>query len=492
MKKTIGLVLVLAALILGGYYGMGLVTERTLKRNIEVVNQSGNVAVDLKNYQRHWFGSKAAVDVRVHVAERITSDDNGKSMTVPAENYTLDMPVTIYHGPIIYTGKGVLLGLGYAQSHLTLPKELAEKFTTYFTPESTQPELDFSVYVSYFNNSRFNMDVPAFKLVSKEGKGQADWLGMTSNVSLSSDLNNINGSLTLNGVKVVHEKMNALMGPATGSYDLHRATEGLYLGEVSLDVPSIIVTQDNVTYFQLDKFKERNESNIRDGLFYITTDVSIDKVLFNGITYGPGEISISLRNLDAPVMVSLNEKVTKMNHAVGAERQQAMFAMLPELPKLFSQGAKLEVTALKLTLPEGNINGELSIELPKGESSNPFQLLQKIEGKGKFQVPAILLKTALTESIMQKESAKSSPQAALNNAQPTEALKTTDLQAVPADKSIANAKQQATAEADKKLSALVQAKMLVESGSDYILEFNLSKGQLTVNGSPFDPSTFKF
>ena len=47
MKKLIGLVVIIAALVLGGYYGMGLVTERTLKKNVAIINQSNCLFVDV-------------------------------------------------------------------------------------------------------------------------------------------------------------------------------------------------------------------------------------------------------------------------------------------------------------------------------------------------------------------------------------------------------------------------------------------------------------
>ena len=36
MKKILGLVVVIAALVLGSYFGMGLITERTINKNINV------------------------------------------------------------------------------------------------------------------------------------------------------------------------------------------------------------------------------------------------------------------------------------------------------------------------------------------------------------------------------------------------------------------------------------------------------------------------
>ena len=49
MKKLAGLIIILADLILGGYYGMGVLTERTFKKNIEVINQSNGLFAQVIN-----------------------------------------------------------------------------------------------------------------------------------------------------------------------------------------------------------------------------------------------------------------------------------------------------------------------------------------------------------------------------------------------------------------------------------------------------------
>lgn len=487
MKKIMGLLVILAVLALGGYYGMGLVTERTLKRNIEAVNQTSGLLVNLKHYNRHWFGSDAAVDVRIHVAERVIQDDAGKSVTVAAENYTLDVPVMIEHGPLMMTGTGVLFGLGYAQSHLNLPKEWVEKFSTMFAPESTRPELNLSVFVNYVNKTRLSLGIPAFKLISKEGKGTATWLGMMGQMAISSDLSVVDGGITLDGLQIEKDKMKAQLGPVSTEYDLHKAQDGLYLGQARLSVPSLNVSDDNKPLFELNQFKARVDTNIDQGLFHSETELSLDHVLSNERNYGPGFLNVTLKNLDAAVLVTIKTQANKMNHATGAERQQALFAILPEVPKLFGKGARLELTNLKLTVPEGQIDGHFSLALPVAEGGNPFQLLQKIEGEGRFQIPSLLVKTALVASIVEKGAAVSSPQAAMMASE----NKTQPGTTAAARASGVDATQQAVVEADKKLASLIQAKVLIENGADYVLAFQLSAGKLTVNGLPFDPSTFK-
>src|SRR5688500_11452332 len=99
MKKLTGLVLILAVLILGGYYGMGVITERTIKKNIAVINQTNGLYADIEQYNRGWFSSDAKVKWRLHVPERIVKNDDGTSRTVAAQDYNVAMSMKVYHGP---------------------------------------------------------------------------------------------------------------------------------------------------------------------------------------------------------------------------------------------------------------------------------------------------------------------------------------------------------------------------------------------------------
>lgn len=501
MKKIAGLVIILAVLILGGYYGMGVVTEKTLKRNIEVVNQSTGLTVKIAHYTRHWFHSSAAIDVLIHVPEQVEMNKDGKSETTPAQDYTMNVPVTIYHGPVIYTGSRVSFGLGYAESDFNLPKELVGKLSPYLSAESTSPKLKLSVFVNYTNQSRFQVEVPAFKLLAKEGKDAAEWLGMIGDINVSSDLKQISGDFTLDGISIVKDKMKGVLGKVTSDYSLRKTEDNLYLGQAGVSVPSLVVTQEEKPLFALTQFKARTENGVDNGLFESTSKVSLDKIVANDKTYGPGLLEMSIKNIDAKVLAKLNAQVNKMQHTSGAERQQTMFAMLPEIPKLLAQGPSFEISTLRLTVPEGDIDGHFTIALPKTDAVNPFQIMQKIEGDGKFQVPTAIVKRALIESLKQKATAQASLQSAAmaqmkdDKSVPEVKATATTADATPAAPDAVNqdaAVQQATAEADKKLTALVQAKVLVQEGQSFFLEFHLAQGKLTLNGQPFDPATFKF
>lgn len=491
MKKITGLVVVLAALILGAYYGTGVITERTIKKNISVVNQSGGILVDIEQYHRHWFESKAKVNVKMHMPEQINQDIDGKTITIPAQDFSVDMPVNISHGPIIYADSRMLFGLGYAEGQVSLPKELFEKISTGFEAPAQQPDLHLSVFVNYRNQSRFEMKIPAFKLVAKDGKGGMDWLGMKGDVSVSSDLNKIDGGFMVDGVKLIKDNNLTVLGPVSSQYLFNKSAEGLYLGKASVIAPSLVITKDSKPLFEVVNFKAESESMTNAGLFNSDLNVSLDKILLNNKTYQAGLIDVSVKNLDANVLAKLNGQANKLKNASGSDRQKIMFEMLPELPKLFGKGVTLELETMKLTVPDGEVNGHFKIALPKGEVVNPFQLIQKVEGEGKFQLPMTIVKKALVESIVQKEASQTSPQGAIMASSSAPAA--TNNKVAPTETAPVNAEaiKQATDEADKKLAALVQAKLLIEQGKDYVIEFQLAQGELKVNGQIFEPGKFK-
>lgn len=508
MKKFTGLVVILAALVLGLYYGMGYLTERKVKEDLNIVNQSNGLTAEVESYKRGWFTSNAVLNWRLHVPEHVVSSPTGQSNTVAAEDFQMKMPVIIHHGPVIFADKSVKFGLGYAHTDLALPPKLVEQFNNTFSSESTQPKLDLSLFVSYLNNSSVDVSVPAFKLIAKQGNGQLDWLGMTSATNVSSKLDKVDGNFTIDGLRITKDQVKTVMSAITSEYNLHKTDTGLYLGDASLSFPSLVVTNNDKKLFELGQFDVHSDTNIEDGLFSSHFKTSLEKVVANDKTYGPGSLEVAIRNLDADVLARINQQANQIQQGSDADRQKALLAILPELPKLFSKGAEFEITEMNIVVPEGSIEGNLLISLPKTDAGNPFELMQKIQGKGKLKVPAVVLKQLVSESIRQRMMAPQPPQTIQQGIVQQMQQQTTASQvaspapgaaveqtATPAPSTTTNAAdiaQQAVGLADKQLASMVQSGILSMQGSDYVVEMNLNQGQLTVNGKPFSPAMLKF
>lgn len=505
MKKILGLVIILIVLILGSYYGMGLVTERTLKKNVNIVNQTSGIYVDLQHYHRGWFTSDAKMKWNLHIPERVVKNQDGQSTTVPAQDYTVDMPLKVYHGPIIFANKSVQFGLGYAHTNLELPEQYQKQFGDFFTADSTRPHLDVSVLVNYLNRSRLRINLPKFKLVAKENQGVFEWNGLTNDVTISSNLDHIDGDFEVEGMSFKKDASSATVGKVTSDYDLEQTSEGLYIGEASVSIPSFVVTENDQKVFDISDFKARSESDVEGGLFHTSFDASLKQLTSHGKVYGPGVVKVALKNLDAQILGQINAQANKMQQGTDQERQQALMTILPELPKLFSKGAIFEISEMSLAMPEGKVHGTLHVALPQGDIGNPFELLQKVEGEGRLQVPTVVIKALMRESVKQKMQQQGNlPQAiadqmkqndvqAPDQQQPAEQNTAVSNPPQPAPQpTAAETEQQATAQAEQKLAGLVQSGLLLQTGNDYVIELKLANGQLTVNGQPFSPSMVQF
>ena len=534
MKKIMGLVVIIAALVLGGYYGMGLVTERTLKKNVGIINHTNGVFIDIQGYDRGWFTSTAALVWHLHVPEHIEKSQDGQTSTVPAKEFSLQMPLKVYHGPFIFSENHVHFGLGYARSNIALPQEFTQKFSNLFTEQSDKPELDVSLFVNYLNNSRLHVDLPSFKLTTKQGGDQFEWLGMDSDVSVSSNLRKIDGNFSIDGFSMTKDKVKATLGKVSSAYNLHESDTGLYLGEASLSVPSFVVTENSTRkLLEVNQFSIRTGSGVENDLFSSYFKASLDKLVAQDKSYGPAHLELSIKNLDAQVLAEINQQTSKIQQGTDTERQQALLAILPNLPRLFGKGAEFEVSKLSFVVPEGEINGDLLVSLPAGNTGNPFQLLQKVQGHGKLKVPVSVVRSLVMASVKQNlqnqpnvqqvmmkqinnnvadqkaqtstapsdSPASSVKTGATAAAPPATPPQTTDpVQGKPTQDSSAQGnpltavelEKEATTQTSQKLSALEQSGLLSLQGKEYVIELSLLQGQLSVNGKPFNQSMIQF
>ncbi len=484
MKKLAGLVIILAALVLGGYYGMGVLTEKTIRKNIEVIDQSNGLHAELEQYDRGLFSSEAKIKWQLHIPERVVTDANGQPQTVPAQDYTTEMPLTIHHGPVIYSNNHVRFGLGYAESVFPFPHQYDAQFDSTFTKESDKPQLDLSIFVNYFNQSTLDSQVPAFKLFAKDGNGRFEWLGMNATTTMSSEMKKVGGTINLDGIHIVKDDATVDLGKVSTDYDLHETLAGLYLGDANFNLPTLSMVVKGQKMFEIADLAIKSDSDIEQHLFNTNFTITVKSIFANAKNYGPGVLEVALRNLDADVLAKINQQAAAMQNGTDAQRQQAVIALLPELPKLFSQGAEFEISKLSLVIPQGTIDGSLFVSLPKSDNVNPFDLMQKIHGKAKLQVPAAAVKELMQQSVAQQIAKQPDFQQTL--VQQLQPIQSGSTQTAP------STDQVASMQADKQLSALQQTGLIVAQGTDYLVEVSLDQGKFTVNGKPFDSSMLKF
>ncbi len=482
MRKIIGLVVILAALVLGSYYGMGFVTERTLKRDLEMVNQSNGLFVDIANYKRGWLKSTAMLKWRIHVPQKMIKNQDGQSTILVAKDYNVEMPLVIHHGPIIFADKSLMFGLGYASTDIALPDAYKAEIDSNYIAQPAKPHMLVSVFVNYLNQSRLRMHVPQFKLIAKQGQqDQIEFKGITSDVNISSKRNRIDGDFVIEGITLVKNNLKLSLDSVNTDYNLHRSHQGLYLGVARLKLPSMQVTQNEKIMFAVDKLDIQSDSDINDGLFNSNLNVGFDKLINQNKQYNRGRLAVSIKKIDAEVLARVNQQLSSMQQNSETDRQHLLLSLLPELPRLVSKGAEFEVSDFHVAMSEGDVKANLRLVLPSENSGNPFQLVQKIHGQGHLSIASGLLKSLIQESIKKKLIAAINVQQAIAQPQADAAAQSTTPLVSPTD-----VNQQAASQANEKIAAMIKSGLLVSQGSDYNVDLELSQGKLMVNGKAFN------
>lgn len=496
MKKLSGLIIVLLVLILGGTWVAGKITEKELKSAMLTMNNMDHnkgFTTSLSDYKRGWFKSTATLDWKVQVPEQTETTSNQEVVVIPPKELEFHLPITIHHGPIIFANNTVKFGLGYADTEIKLPAEYDKQFNELFTESSEKPKLDISILVNYLRHSKINFTIPAFKATTKDNTIFV-WKGFSSILSISRDANYLDGSFTLQGTELISQNGNkkVIVGKFQTDYDLNKAPETFFVGSTNINLDSVQFLQGEKTTFSLKDFRLDSDSSIDNHLFSAHVKTGLDKISIDNIEYGPGKLSISVRNLDADALVRIHNKLNELQKNGNVQNQQMMMAMLPEIPALLSKQPEFKISDLEFKMPEGDIKGNLTLSIPAGENHNPLLMIQNLNGNGKLSVPAAVLKSVLTQSYQDKPAAQPELQNALvselqkdnANANPdngaTQKQITEDTRAL------------AIKEADDQINKMLQSGLIIASDKDYVIEFGLEKGKLIINGKPFTPEMVKF
>lgn len=460
MKKWTGFFISLAVLILIAYYVMGFIMQSTLNKNINSIPKTPIINVHLDKYQRGFFSSQTILTLKMHVPAQKITDKNGIAKIEPAADLDISIPLTVKHGPIVFNDNGIRFGIGQA---------------------TTQPETHYGVLVNYFNETVLSYALPSFDIHgtdgSNEGRFQLNWLGVNALLSVSASLDKINGNFNLYGLNGSTGNTRVKIGEVTHTLKLKRHQDWLWLGQSHVNVSSATVSEMSEKLFDLEGFDLKLSSNITEKALNFNCELSLQKLVANNQTYGPGIFKLSVKNLDPVVMATLYQQELNMLEN-DSDSNLTMLALITEFPKLLAKGPILELSEITLNVPEGQIIGNLKLSIPENAGNDLSQIMQKIHGEGHFKAPIAVIKALMVASIKNNLANKVEPTS------PIVPHKSTTNRPSP----VTDANDEAPKQADKILQNLASKEFLKVDGTAYVLTFTLENQQFIVNGQPFNPN----
>lgn len=488
MKKWIGLSIALVVL-LGSYYGMGIGTEKALKKNIDVLNQSNDAVVTLQHYQRGWFRSHAELQWTIKIPQSAAEKMARRTVMVQHKDFTLRIPIEIYHGPIVFTDSGLRLGLGYANAKMPF-SAIHHDLQVNYNLQTERPECLVTILVDYFNQTHIQLQVPGFKLTAKQSDTRFRWLGLHADVVVAKNKHDLQGNLDLKGISWFEGGLEGVVGSVQSHYDMRLGRDNLYLGTAQLMMPSLVLIKNQKSLARISDVTLSSNSDVQNGLFNSSLSAHLKQVALGDKIYSGCILELAFQNLDPNILARMNRKLNQAQKAAN-NRQRIFLSMIPDLPALLSKGAQLKVVNFEINLPEGHVKADLSIALPNQNMTNPLQLIQNIHGDSHLKLAAPVLNHWLQEAVRQKMMVGMQGQALPQVAQQPPVLSTTTQTSPGMPVNSAGVLDAQIAEkVAQKIQEWSNMGVLVQSGSDYTLVFKWTQGKLFINGHPFSPALF--
>jgi len=430
VKKSVIALILLAVLIIIVSPGIiGKLAEDSVSENLNwAAEESGELIVTTDGFDRGWFSSEGQHRVEIgdgSIRAAMSSADDG---TVESEIPVLLINTHIDHGLIPLSSmsreEGSLSpGLGSAISTLAFEMADGESIDlpgTIFSDLSLGGDL----------NSRYVLDAGSYAA----DDGEVTWQPSTIRVAVSAKTGDIEfegdvGPMTFaNDLDIVSIDSLKVVGSQVNT------PYGFHVGDLDLDMGTMTINSNGMAAGGMQGMSVKGSSSIDDGL--VTAAMRLE---MSGQTVpGFGDISV-IANMDFDDVdaVALGAVSRRLDELGGSQDPTiVMMTAEEEFKDLVAAGIKIGIDQLDVALPMGTVTSRMSFELPKSDRATFAwtSLLLGLVGEVYISVPEALVQLATSM--------------------------------------------------DPQAGALVGMGYLKKEGSVYVLDAQMKKGLLTVNGAP--------
>ena len=423
--KRIAIVIVLA-LLAGALTAPKLIGDRAhreyLRSFTEYPSSSSGISIEQKSYVQSWFSSTAVTVLNIPLNNPEIKD------------VSIVITSRISHGPILFTGKGISLGLAYVSYDMTLADLPAstQKLADQYLPAGT---ITGASLIGFDQISRDTMHVRRINF--KDGKTSAEFGGMESTGVSKLDYSMLKGSIVLPASHLTSENLTVDIADAAVSYDQHKYL-GMLLGKTDMNIPQVSLVSKQGTVI------------LEDMSFASNSEEQSGKVNMTG--------SFDVRKITAPIPITGIQYDIALNQV-----DDKVFALWADISKDM-QPRPAEPAAV---LNNPKMRQFLELLLQKGIEMKQQFTLDGVDGK--LNINWEMHSTGLPEGMHID-----------GNSDRDKILKAIDsLMTVSIDEKMLMASPLA-----KLVGPYMQRGMIVKQGNKLVSKIKLVNGVLTVNGIP--------
>jgi uncharacterized protein YdgA (DUF945 family) len=380
MKKIVIIMLILAVVIGGAPYIVGSNVESQFRTQVNTINSNPSFTINISEYNKGWFTSTATLELDLTLPPEMAA--------FVAKNQ-VKINQKIQHGPILWQGNGLGIGLMDAEVEIELPAELKQEmqkvaaFQEKLLTITSRTGFDLSTRTQ-IKLKPFSVNQDGTKLdvlpaqgefyYTMEGKieGAMNWQGMKAEKSETQ-------AFTLGEINL-DTKQQLVMG------EMFKPS-ALFNGYANFSIAQLAVTSDNpAEAMAMTNLNLKATSKVETGLMKVSSDFSIEAIEAIQQRFEHIQFNLALNNLDTQVLQQMNQILSDNQSA----DPMAMAAQLQGvLPQLIAKGPELHITKLGMQTHAGLINTDMQLSFDQEvyDPANPMTMILALDADAQGFAP---------------------------------------------------------------------------------------------------------
>ena len=459
MKRILLIVGVIAGLLVvalaAAPFWLGMQTESAFNNAMQTMASRSGLPKSDARFSRGWLGSDAT-----------------SRFSLPGTPVVIEATHTIEHGPLplsrLLAGE-IAPALARIESRLTMSpaKDAPPGLTTLL---KALPPMQVVTKLDLAGNGASDITLPAGS--RKSGEDLFKWTGVSGTMLFDQDPTKIKGSLTLPSFQYESKTSTLIVKNTSIDSDVYEGTAGYMFGRSSLSIGSVSMAP----FMEVSGVHMAAIIQPKGKFATINISYGVKKMDLAKDGYGPGNLNIAIRNLDAATLKQFEDELNKVNaRPMPEEQKQMMLAgkLMEYVGKLTRNDPEIEVTKLSIIAPGGELSGKAKFVIQGKDqdlSANPMLILTAIKGSAELAMPESLAKALVMPQIqrdlalLQEEGKLSRDDA--DNLSP-EAIDQIAEQAYP-----------------RYLNESGFGRWFVRDSNGYRFSLSINRGQVVVNGVP--------
>ncbi|MHB8455484.1 MAG: DUF945 family protein, partial [Acidiferrobacterales bacterium] len=375
--SVVAVLVILVVIVGGASYWLGMQAQKAYSALMQNIGDGGRITVSNVSYERGWLSSTAEATI-----------------SVPGLPIGLSVISRIQHGPF-----PAIADLQFMPGMAVVKSEIAAN-----SPGLAKlPPINARTMVFLDGNSKTQLNIPAFTR-SAPGATSYSWLPASGSFTVDPGQTIINGDITFPQVKFSSATASALVTQATVNWTQPTGASGLAKAEYSLAIGHLATTGAKGK-MSIDGLRLMSTEGETAGSIMATLSVQVHTVNDGTSSFGPGQVSMQLRNVDALSLTKYQKEVQALeNRKLPADQLgPALQGKTTELiMNLVRKAPELDVSRLALQVGGNEITGTAKYVLdgsglPAGEIPTTF--MQAASGEGKVSVPRAVIATLAQNEI---------------------------------------------------------------------------------------------